>query len=98
MRERKVHQNEAANLSAQASLIALLPFIPFLAGLVLVVIGLNVASGGCAARGLMWIGAGIAVGGFGGVLTVKTPYIAIGGAGGLVLILIGALLQGPLGC
>ncbi len=86
------------NHSAQAGFIIFVGFIPIIAGLILIVIGLNVASGGCVAQGLMWIGAGIAIGGFGGVLAIKIPHVAIGGAGGLVLIVIGAFLQGPLGC
>ena len=76
----------------------LLAFLPFIVALVMVIIGIQSASGGCAATGLMWIGGGIALGGFGGTLTVRTPYIAIGGAGGLVLLLVGAFLRASMVC
>lgn len=84
--------------SGQAGLGELLAFLPFIVALVMVIIGIQSASSGCAATGLMWIGGGIALGGIGGTLTVRTPYIAIGGAGGLVLLLVGAILRASMVC
>ena len=69
-----------------------LQFIPVIIGILLVLIGLLVASRNTG-QGLIWIGAGFVVGGFGGSLAFQSRALAISGLGGMVLIVIGALFD-----
>ena len=66
--------------------------VPMLVGLIIVVIGLGMV-GTHLGTGLIWIGAGLAIGGFGGYATLHHPIFAISGAGGIVVIILGALIE-----
>jgi hypothetical protein len=42
---------------------------------------------------LMWIGAGLIIGDFGGFVTVNHPLILVAGGGGVVTLLVGAVFK-----
>jgi hypothetical protein len=66
--------------------------LPMLVGLMVILIGLSMV-GTYLGTGLIWIGAGLAVGGYGGYVTLHHPIMAISGTGGIVLIVLGALID-----
>ena len=66
--------------------------LPMLIGLMVLLIGLSIV-GSDLGVGLIWIGAGLALGGFGGYMTMNHPILAISGTGGIVLIVLGALID-----
>ncbi len=80
-----------------AGLLSLLPIILIVIGVAFILYGLTAASG-CVGDELMWIGAGIVIGDFGGFVLVKSPSILVGGGGGLVVLIVGAALRALLRC
>lgn len=85
---RGIQGNLGHNITGQVPL----QFIPVFVGIILVLIGLLVVSRNTG-QGLIWIGSGFVVGGFGGSLAFRSRALAISGLGGMVLIVIGALFD-----
>jgi hypothetical protein len=69
-----------------------LQYVPVFIGIFVVLIGLFIALVNTG-QGLMWMGAGFVIGGFGGSLTFQSRLLALSGLGGMVLIVIGALFD-----
>lgn len=86
------------DVSAQGMIFAIFPIILVIAGLILIIIGITTAGGGCVGTGLMWVGGGIIVGDFGGFVMVKNPYVLVAGGAGFVILLIGAALRAFVTC
>ena len=73
--------------------------VPFIISLILFGAGLLSITGGCPGQGLVLLGIGCIVGGFGGSLEVGYGAAVVGGTGGFVLIIVGvALPQLVTGC
>lgn len=66
--------------------------IPVLVGIAIILYGLFFQSA-CVGNELIWIGAGVMVGGFGEAVIFANPYVALAGGAGVVLLLIGAVLR-----
>jgi len=65
----------------------------FAFGIAFIWFGLTRAGVGCVGDGLMWIGAGLTIGDFGGFVTVKHPLILVAGGAGIVTLLVGAVFK-----
>jgi hypothetical protein len=78
-------------------LATLFPLLLVVIGIAFILYGLTAASG-CVGDELMWIGAGIVIGDFGGFVIVKHPAVLIGGGGGLVVLIVGAAFRALLRC
>lgn len=71
----------------------LLAFIPFLIALVFIVGGIYLIATGCAGLGLVSIGVGAIIGGFGGTLEAGYGALVAGGTAGFVLIVVGVAVR-----
>jgi hypothetical protein len=66
-----------------------------LVGLAIIIIGLAIVNSDIG-HGLIWIGTGAMVGGFGGYAFLKHPLFIVEGSSGVVLVLVGALIESVL--
>lgn len=78
--------------------LTVLSIILIVVGVVMILIGVSTAQSGCVGSGLMWIGGGVIVGGFGGFVTVQNPYVLISGGAGFVIVLVGAATRAFVTC
>jgi hypothetical protein len=69
-----------------------------LVGIILIVVGAVVATSSCGSSGLIWMGAGCILGGFGGTAVVGWKSLYVGGSAGLILVVLGVGLQSAFGC
>lgn len=74
-------------------LMAIIPALPLLIGVFAFVVGLSIADSDMKLS-LFWIGAGLAIGGFGGTLSFKHAGLSIAGAAGAVLLVIAYFMPG----
>jgi hypothetical protein len=67
-------------------------------GIILIVVGAVVATSSCGWNGLIWMGAGCILGGFGGTAVVGWKSLYVGGSAGFVLVVLGVGLHYAIGC
>lgn len=83
--------------SAQAPL-QIIMLLPFLVAVGFIVWGVVTVQTGCTGLGLIGIGIGLAIGGWGGSAIVSHPLLYLAGGGGVVVLIIGAAIRITLGC
>ena len=71
----------------------LLLLLPFIIALVFIFAGIWQLTTGCIGNGLILIGVGCIIGGFGGTLEMGYGAAVVGGTGGFVLIIAGAVAR-----
>ncbi len=76
-----------------AQIAEIIGLILFVAGIVLIIVGLTQATGSDVGSGLEWIGGGVIIADIGGFLEVKVPHVLIAGGAGFVVLLVGAFIH-----
>ncbi len=84
--------------SAQAPLQIIIVLLPFLVAVGFIVWGVVTIQTGCTGLGLIGIGIGFAIGGWGGSAVVRHPFLYLAGSGGVVVLIIGVGIRIAIGC
>src|SRR5437773_6351146 len=67
--------------------------LPFVIALIFIIAGVLEIAGNCTGLGIILVGIGLIIGGFGGTLELGYGAAVVGGGGGFVLIVAGAVVR-----